>query len=107
MKQPPKLSEAAVESPCFSQEAIRQHMRCHGFRDPCPDEPAVDTRLKAWALAQGYSWDSDHQLPEPKCAGCGVPINVWDGEAACPDCDDCDSCCWDNHSGEPHAVGGA
>ena len=102
---PSKISEAAVKSPCFSQEAIRQHMRAAGFGDPSPDEPENRPRLMAWALAQGYSWDEDHQLPEPKCGGCGTPINVWDGEDACPDCDDCQDCCEENHGDEPHGSG--
>lgn len=76
---------------------------------PPPAKPCLVTReaileaLQAWAATQGLSWDEENQLPEPVCGGCTSPINVWDGEDACPDCDDCLDCCWDNHAGEPHA----
>lgn len=100
-KQP---SEATVKSPRFTREGIAAHMQEAGFRPDTPGEPLDVARLEAWASAQGYSWDADSKLPEPECGGCGIPINVWDGEDACPDCDDCETCCWDNHGGEPHAV---
>ena len=97
MEQPTR-NEAA--SPRFTREGIEDHMQAAGFRSNDPDLNVA--RLQVWAFEQGYSWDHDHHLPEPKCGGCESPINVWDGEDACPDCDDCESCCWDNHGGQPH-----
>ena len=98
-RQPP--SEAAVPSPCFTQTAIASDLATMGWT---PEHDHHVQAVKDWALARGYSWDEDHGLPEPKCGGCGSPINVWDGEDACPDCNDCEECCWDNHGGEPHSV---
>jgi hypothetical protein len=69
-------------------------------------QEAVLAALQTWAADKGMSWDADHNLPEPRCGSCGLPINIWDGEDACRACDDCESCCWDNHGGEPHAVPG-
>ena len=96
--QPPSGSQVKPLGYGFTVDSIRLHMAesgAHRFAPPY---------LREWALRMGYSWDSDHELPEPFCGGCGSPINVNDGEAACPDCTDCESCCWDNHGGDPHGV---
>jgi hypothetical protein len=68
-------------------------------------KPGILAAMRAWAEGLGLSWDADNDLPEPVCGGCKSPINIWDGEEACPDCDDCETCCWDNHGDAPHAGG--
>jgi hypothetical protein len=60
--------------------------------------------VQLWAEVTDLSWDDDHDAPEPRCASCGIPINVHHGEAGCLDCWDCEACCWDNHAGEPHGA---
>jgi hypothetical protein len=64
---------------------------------------ASNAVLQAWTASVGLSWDEEHECPEPRCGGCGIPINVADGEEGCLDCWDCDSCCWDNHGDDAHA----
>lgn len=83
-----------------TQEGVEAAMRSAGFF-----VESVTVR-QLWAEVNDLSWDADNECPEPVCGGCGIPINVADGEEGCPDCWDCTECCEDNHAGEPHAPGG-